>query len=151
MGEKNKILSRRFTRLLVTRCGGKHYPDALLKLLFVGGQLMLPPPQTTQRATWQMFVQCLGDWNGDLMQSCWRLQACLGETEGKTCPGYFACFSSHQTKFLKCRMFHCKSLSSEEESEANEPGTPPLTVSNTESLLFVRNPLFQPARLNSHY
>lgn len=27
--------------LLVTRCGGKHYPNALLELLFVGGQLVL--------------------------------------------------------------------------------------------------------------
>lgn len=48
----------------ITRFGGKHYPNALLELLFVCGQLVLQtwtPPQTTQRVTWQvfkMFVQC---------------------------------------------------------------------------------------------
>lgn len=38
--------------LLVTRYEGKHCPNAVLELLFVGGQLVLvtgAPPQTTQR------------------------------------------------------------------------------------------------------
>lgn len=95
--------------------------------------------------------RALETWNGDFIQSCWRLQVCLGETEGKICPCYTACFSSHQTMSLKCRMFHCKSLSSKEESKANEPGKGKVSFTDTGSLLCTRNSQFQPARWNSHY
>lgn len=125
--------------LLVMRYGGKHYRNAVLELLFVGGQLVLltwTSPQTTKRVTGNCSYRSLEKWTGDVNQSHWKLQASLGNAVGKFSPQYMAFFSSYQTKLPKFRRFPCKSLHSEEDSEANEPGKGKLLVSNTESLSY---------------
>lgn len=155
-GEKKKILSRRFKSLWIASRGLGENTILMLCLSFFSvvswccrlGHLLRQHKGLPGKCS-KCLYSALKTWNGDLMQSHWRLQACLEETDGKICPPYTACFSANriaevqnvspQITFFRGR------------SRANEPGKGKLSVSSTESLLCMRNPLFQPARLNSHY